>query len=105
MTGDIEIVAMQDTLMPGGTEIRLVPLLNGAALLLKGRHEPMDWLTRVMDGIFGGFFSRFNRFFRWGSQFHGHSVSSAIGRKGLVLIAYAVLLSLAALMSLGDRDG
>jgi len=85
------------TVISAFNSLTLSPAL--AALLLKGRDEPRDLLTRVMDRIFGGFFSRFNRLFRWGSQFHGHSVSWVIGRKGLVLIAYAVLLSLAALMS------
>jgi multidrug efflux pump len=85
------------TVISAFNSLTLSPAL--AALLLKGRDEPKDWLTRVMDRIFGGFFSRFNRFFRWGSQFHGHSVSWAIGRKGFVLIAYAVLLALAVLMS------
>src|ERR1700730_9263442 len=85
------------TVISAFNSLTLSPAL--AALLLKGRDEPKDWLTRVIDRIFGGFFSRFNRFFRWGSQFHGHSVSWAIGRKGLVLIAYAVLLGLAVLMS------
>jgi multidrug efflux pump len=85
------------TVISALNSLTLSPAL--AALLLKGRDEQKDWLTRVMDRIFGGFFSRFNRFFRSGSQFHGRSVSWAIGRKGFVLIAYAVLLGLAVLMS------
>src|SRR5690606_27808857 len=51
------------TVISAINSLTLSPAL--AALLLKGHHddERPDWLTRVMNRAFGGFFARFNRFF------------------------------------------
>ncbi len=47
------------TVISAFNSLTLSPAL--AALLLKGHDEPKDWLTRAMDGVFGGFFKRFNK--------------------------------------------
>src|SRR6185436_20993967 len=49
------------TVISAFNSLTLSPAL--AALLLKGHHEPKDWLTRGMDQVFGWFFRGFNRFF------------------------------------------
>jgi multidrug efflux pump len=85
------------TVISAFNSLTLSPAL--AALLLKGEDEPKDRLTRAMDRVFGGFFGRFNRIFRWASETHPRNVSRAIGHKGLIVAVYVVLLGLAVLMS------
>ncbi|WP_244816282.1 efflux RND transporter permease subunit [Caballeronia sp. Lep1P3] len=85
------------TVISAFNSLTLSPAL--AALLLKGHNEPKDWLTRVMDRVFGGFFRRFNTVFHRGSDAYGKGVKSVINRKALMMVVYAVLLGGAVLMS------
>jgi len=78
------------TVISAFNSLTLSPAL--AALLLKGRDDPKDWLTRAMDRVFGGFFRVFNRVFHRGSEGYGHGVTRIIGRKSAILGVYAVLL-------------
>jgi multidrug efflux pump len=78
------------TVISAFNSLTLSPAL--AALLLKGHDEPKDWLTRVMDKLFGGFFRVFNKVFHRGSEQYGRGVTRIIGRKTVMLALYAVLL-------------
>src|SRR4029077_7458330 len=60
------------TIISAFNSLTLSPAL--AATLLKANGAPKDALTRLMDGLFGGFFRGFNRFFRASSQSYGHGV-------------------------------
>jgi multidrug efflux pump len=84
------------TVISAFNSLTLSPAL--AALLLKGHNEPKDWLTRVMDRLFGGFFRRFNKVFHRGSEAYGKGVTGVIGRKSLMMAVYAVLLGGAVMM-------
>jgi hydrophobe/amphiphile efflux-1 (HAE1) family protein len=52
-----------------------------------------DWLTRVVDRLFGGFFSRFNRFFRRNAENYGSGVNGTLRHKALALGTYVLLLA------------
>ncbi len=85
------------TVISAFNSLTLSPAL--AALLLKGHDEPADWLTRVMNRLFGGFFARFNRFFNRSSTRYAKGVSGVISRKASSMGVYAVLLALTVGMS------
>ena len=55
-----------------------------AALLLKPRDEQKDWLSRLMDGLFGWFFRLFNNFFGKAQNGYAHSVGF-LGRHRIIL--------------------
>jgi len=78
------------TIISAFNSLTLSPALS--ALLLKGHDAPKDWLSRAMDRVLGGFFARFNRFFRRSSDNYGHGVKSVIRRKGSVFGVYALML-------------
>lgn len=63
-----------------------------ASILLKGRHEPKDGLTRFMDAAFGWFFSRFNRFFKRAGDNYSNSTGRVIHRKGRSFLIYILLI-------------
>ncbi|NGZ85094.1 efflux RND transporter permease subunit [Duganella aceris] len=84
------------TVISAFNSLTLSPAL--AALLLKGHHEPKDWLTRAMDRVLGGFFRRFNALFDRGSHAYGKGVTAVIGRKFSMILLYVVLLGGAILM-------
>jgi len=63
-----------------------------AALLLKDHHAPKDWLTRMMDGVFGWFFRGFNRAFGAASNGYGRTVGGLLSRKSLVMLVYLALV-------------
>ncbi|WP_310620089.1 efflux RND transporter permease subunit [Flexibacterium corallicola] len=63
-----------------------------ASLLLKGSDHPKDLLTRIMDKLFGWLFRGFNKFFGWSTNFYARGVSGFVGRKGIMMAIYAVLL-------------
>jgi multidrug efflux pump len=85
------------TVISAFNSLTLSPAL--AALLLKGHDEPKDWLTRGMDGVFGGFFRQFNKVFKRGSEKYGKGVTGVVNRKALMMGVYVVLLCGAVLMS------
>lgn len=80
------------TVISAFNSLTLSPAL--AAILLKGHDEKKDWLTRVMDKLFGRFFAAFNRFFNRGSEHYSSGVARVISRKSLMMGIYAVLLGL-----------
>jgi multidrug efflux pump len=77
------------TVISAINSLTLSPAL--AALLLKGHHEPKDWLTRAMDKAFGWFFRGFNRAFSATSNGYGKSVGGLLSRKSLVMLVYLAL--------------
>ena len=85
------------TVISAFNSLTLSPALS--ALLLKGHHEPKDWLTRVMDKLLGGLFRRFNHVFNRGSENYSRGIKGVIGHRSIMLGLYAVLLGLAVLMS------
>ena len=70
--------------------LTLSPALS--ALLLRDRNAAPDPATRAMDFAFGWFFRRFNRVFRRATGAYGTGVGRFIGRKGIMMAVYAVLL-------------
>ena len=70
--------------------LTLSPALS--ALLLKGRDAPKDILTRLMDALFGWFFRAFNRFFGGATALYAKSLGGFLGRKGIMMAVYALLL-------------
>ncbi|MBF6616016.1 MAG: efflux RND transporter permease subunit [Candidimonas sp.] len=80
------------TVISAFNSLTLSPAL--AALLLKGHDEKPDRLTRVMNRLLGGFFSRFNRVFQRGSDRYAGGVGGVIRHKGASMLVYGVLLAL-----------
>ncbi len=70
--------------------LTLSPALS--AILLKGKDAPKDILTRIMDFVFGWFFRLFNRVFGAATAVYAKSVGGFIGRKGIMMALYALLL-------------
>ena len=91
------------TVISAFNSLTLSPALS--ALLLKGHHEPKDWLTRFMDRWLGGFFARFNRLFSRASDQYGKGVKGIINRKASAMGVYAVLLGLTVAVSLAVPGG
>ncbi|CAM5512195.1 efflux RND transporter permease subunit [Eoetvoesiella caeni] len=80
------------TVISAFNSLTLSPAL--AALLLKGHDQSPDWLTRVMNRFFGGFFAWFNRMFGSASVRYAKGVSGVVGRKAAFMGVYLVLLAL-----------
>ena len=78
------------TVISAFNSLTLSPSLS--ALLLKGHDEPKDWLTRVMDRAFGGFFRVFNKAFNRGSESYGSGITRVLNRKAVMMAIYLVLL-------------
>src|SRR5690606_904344 len=79
------------TVISAVNSLTLSPAL--AALLLKGRDEKPDWLTRVMHRFLGGFFKGFNRFFKRSSDGYARGVSGVVRRKASAMAVYVLLLA------------
>jgi len=82
------------TVISAFNSLTLSPALS--ALLLKGHHAPKDRLTRLLDGLFGWFFARFNRFFSASSNCYSNGVGRVLGRKSVMMVLYAGLLGFTA---------
>ena len=91
------------TVISAFNSLTLSPALS--ALLLRGHHEPKDWLTRFMDRWLGGFFARFNSLFSRASDQYGKGVKGIINRKASAMGVYAVLLGLTVAVSLAVPGG
>ncbi|CAN7612006.1 efflux RND transporter permease subunit [Aminobacter sp. LjRoot7] len=80
------------TVLSAINSLTLSPAL--AAMLLKPHHGEgrRDWLTRVIDFMFGRFFRVFNRFFDSASNAYVGTARRAIRISGVVFLAYAGLL-------------
>ncbi|AWN48694.1 multidrug efflux RND transporter permease subunit [Methylobacterium terrae] len=84
------------TVISAINSLTLSPALS--ALLLKDHHAPKDRLTRVLDGLLGWFFRRFNRAFGRASDGYGRGVGGVISRKGAMMVVYLVLVGVTALL-------
>ncbi len=80
------------TVISAINSLTLSPAL--ASLLLKGHDQPKDWLTRVMDRMFGWFFVRFNNFFKRASDAYSKTIVNVISRQSIALIIYFVMIGL-----------
>lgn len=65
-----------------------------SALLLQSKDAPKDRLSRLMDKIFGRFFSWFNRLFGRGSNYYAQKTESMLKRKGRVFGVYLLLIAI-----------
>ena len=79
------------TVISAFNSLTLSPAL--AAILLQGKDAKRDWLSRLLDKIFGRFFRGFNHVFERGSAGYGRSVGGIVGRKAVALALYAVLIA------------
>lgn len=77
------------TVISAFSSLTLAPAL--AASLLKPHDAPKDKLTRLMDAVFGRFFTWFNGFFHRTSDNYQTGVTAILKRKGGSLVVYAVL--------------
>ena len=67
-------------------------LLALSALLLRANDAPKDWLTRLMDRLFGWFFRGFDAVFHRSAHGYTGAVRRLLKVKTLVLVVYAGLL-------------
>jgi multidrug efflux pump len=77
------------TVISAVNSLTLSPAL--AALLLKGRKEAPDALTRFMDRYLGWLFFGFNRLFKRGALAYTERLGGALGRKAVMMAVYVVL--------------
>lgn len=82
------------TILSAINSLTLSPAL--AAILLKPHHgvAKPDRLTRIIEGVFGGFFHRFNRFFDSASNAYVGGVRRAVRGSAIVLLLYVGFLGL-----------
>ena len=78
------------TIISAFNSLTLSPAL--AAILLKGHDAPKDWLTRVMDRIFGRFFGWFNRMFKTSSESYSRGVKASLARRPFMMLIYSILI-------------
>ncbi|WEX08197.1 efflux RND transporter permease subunit [Chelativorans sp. AA-79] len=79
------------TVISAFNSLTLSPAL--AAMLLRGHDAPKDWLTRLIDRLFGWFFRGFNRAFGASSNAYSGGVRGILSRKTLVMGLYLVLVA------------
>jgi multidrug efflux pump len=79
------------TLISTLNSLTLSPAL--AALLLESRKDEHDAFQRSIDRVLGGFFRGFNRAFERSNVAYGNAVRAIVGRRAIVLTAFAVLLA------------
>ncbi|HJU38091.1 MAG TPA: multidrug efflux RND transporter permease subunit, partial [Tahibacter sp.] len=81
------------TVISAVNSLTLSPAL--AAALLKPHGAPKDWLTRLMDTLFGAWLFRpFNKFFARASKTYAEGGRPALRRAPLMLFVYAGLIVL-----------
>lgn len=82
------------TILSAINSLTLSPAL--AAILLKPHHNKArpDWLTRLIDALFGGFFRLFNRFFDHAASSYVGTVRRAVRGSAIVLVLYAGFVGL-----------
>jgi multidrug efflux pump len=79
------------TVISAFNSLTLSPALS--ALLLKELGAKPDSLTRLMNAIFGRFFSWFNRVFKRSSHMYSGGVVRVLKRRSLMLMLYVALLA------------
>jgi multidrug efflux pump len=77
------------TVISAFNSLTLSPAL--CALLLDREHHNPDWPTRLIDGVFGGFFRLFNKLFEGLSTSYGWLVSRLIRIGAVVMLLYVAL--------------
>jgi multidrug efflux pump len=80
------------TVISAFNSLTLSPAL--CAVLLKDHHAPKDWLSRVMEKMFGWFFHPFNRVFAWAGEKYSTGVASVLRKSAIALIVYGGLVLL-----------
>ncbi|UXI68564.1 efflux RND transporter permease subunit [Tahibacter amnicola] len=80
------------TVISAINSLTLSPAL--AAGLLKPHGAPKDWLTRVIDRLFGWLFRPFNRLFRKAGDVYAEGGRPALRRAPLMVVVYLVLVGL-----------
>lgn len=80
------------TIISTVNSLTLSPALS--AVLLRSHDAPKDWLTRVMDFVFGWFFRGFNRFFNRSTDLYAGGVKRLLGMKTIMMALYFGLLAL-----------
>lgn len=82
------------TILSAINSLTLSPAL--AAILLKPHNSKTrpDWLTRLIDTLFGGFFRLFNRFFDRAAGSYVGTVRRAVRGSAIVLVLYAGFVGL-----------
>jgi multidrug efflux pump len=83
------------TVISAFNSLTLSPAL--AALLLKPHDARPDWLSALLERVFGRFFRRFNRGFEKAGQGYQRTLKSTVRRTGIALVLYVGLLGLTAL--------
>jgi multidrug efflux pump len=81
------------TVISAINSLTLSPALS--AKLLRGRDEPPDGLTRVMNFLFGWIFRGFNWVFSRGTKGYSRGVGGILGHKASVMVVYALMLGAA----------
>lgn len=79
------------TLISAFNSLTLSPAL--AAMLLKGKDNKKDRLTRLMEKLFGPFFRRFNRVYERGSIGYSKGLRGIASRKATALFVYVFLVA------------
>jgi multidrug efflux pump len=82
------------TVISAFNSLTLSPAL--AALLLRPRSAPADWVTRLLNLTLGWFFRLFNRIFHVGTGVYVGVVGGLLRLSALVLVVYGGLLGLTA---------
>jgi hydrophobe/amphiphile efflux-1 (HAE1) family protein/NodT family efflux transporter outer membrane factor (OMF) lipoprotein len=80
------------TVISAFNSLTLSPAL--CAVLLRDHHAPKDWLSRVMEKMFGWFFHPFNRVFAWAGNKYSTGVGSVLRKSVVALIIYGGLVLL-----------
>jgi multidrug efflux pump len=83
------------TVISAFNSLTLSPAL--AAVLLKPHDAPKDRFQRLIDAAFGWLFGPFNRFFGRASHGYVGSVSKILGRSGVAMAVYGVLILVTAI--------
>jgi multidrug efflux pump len=78
------------TVISAINSLTLSPAL--AALLLRSHGAPKDFLSRLLDALFGWVFRPFNRLFKKSSDRYEGSIGRILKRRSLVFAIYAALL-------------
>jgi multidrug efflux pump len=80
------------TVISAFNSLTLSPAL--AAVLLKPHGAKKDFLTRIMDRVFGRFFARFNKGFERAGNAYSRSTTTIVRRTGIALVVYGGLIAL-----------
>lgn len=80
------------TVISAFNSLTLSPAL--ARLLLKPHGESNDWLSRIIEKVFGPFFRVFNTFFTRSSDGYSKGIGKIVTRRGVGMLIYTMLIAL-----------